>query len=129
MKKLWAIIAGFFVAMLVTIGVEYLSHILYPPPAHLNPLDAEDLQRLLELMPTGAMLLVIFAHFLAVLLGSWVLLKISKGYKQGVYILTGGFFLLAVMNAFMIGHQTWFIVADLAAIILAGGWMYKRSSR
>lgn len=127
MRKLWAIIAGFVAAMAITIGVEYISHVLYPPPAHLNPLDPADLEQLLELMPTGAMLLVIAAHFLAVLVGNWVLLKIAKGYQQGVYVLTGGFFLLAIMNVVMVGHETWFLIADAAAILLAGGWMYKRS--
>ena len=116
------------VAMIVTVGIEFISHAVYPPPAHLNPSDPVDLEQLLALMPNGAMLMVITAHFLAVLFGNWTLLSISKRYRQGVYILTAVFLLLAIMNVLMVGHKSWFLIADVSAILLAGGWMYKRSN-
>ncbi|MFT4603055.1 MAG: hypothetical protein ACI857_003242 [Arenicella sp.] len=123
MKKLWGVIAGLVSAFIVVFALEMISHLIYPPPAISDPTDYVAMGELLKLAPLGSLLIVVFGHFLAMFVGTVITLKITKE-KSAAYIVIGLFVLLTAMNLYMIKHPMWFVISDMAAVILGGGLPY-----
>ncbi len=123
MKKLWGVLVGLVAAVVVVLSVEMLSHMIYPPPANIDPDDYEAMAALVEKAPLGALIIVIIGHLIGVFVGIVISLKITKD-KSAAYIVIGLFLILTVMNLYMIKHPIWFVVSDISAVILGGGIPY-----
>ncbi|MEO9532240.1 MAG: hypothetical protein ABJG68_11025 [Crocinitomicaceae bacterium] len=119
MKKLWAILAGLSAAFCVVIVIEIISHKLYPLPENVDPNNYEQMAALLKKAPTGSLLIVALGHLLGMFVGVSISLRILKE-LSAAYIVGGLFMLLTLGNLFMLPHQTWFMVADIAAVLLGG---------
>jgi hypothetical protein len=119
MKKLWGILAGLVAAFFVVIVVEIISHKVYPLAQNVDPNNYEQMAVLLKNAPVGSLLIVVFGHFLGMFVGVSISLKIMKEHSAA-YVVGGLFLLLTIGNLFMLPHQTWFIVADIAAVLLGG---------
>lgn len=119
MKKLWAILAGLSAAFFVVIVVEIISHKIYPLPENVDPNDYEQMAVLLKNAPVGSLLIVAFGHLIGMFVGVTISLKIQKEIAAA-YVVGGLFLILTIGNLFMLPHQTWFKIADVAAVLLGG---------
>ena len=123
MKKLWGVIAGLVAAIIVVVVLELISHLIYPPPAVNDPSDYVEMAELLKKAPFGSLLIVILGHFIGIFVGTVITLKIVKE-KSSAFIVIGVFMLLTVMNFYLIKHPLWFVISDVAAVVLGGGIPY-----
>ena len=121
-RKLLAIIAGVVVGGIVVALSESAGHSIYPPPADINVKDPADLQRLMEVMPVQAKILVVAAWFLGSFAGAWTAVRIS-GLSQTGWIVGLIFALLSIMTVVSIPHPIWMtacaILLPFAAALLA----------
>ena len=69
-RNVVATIAGIVVAVTVVFVVEGIGHAIFPPPEGLDLTVAEDRERLMDLVPTGAKVAVVAAWFLGALAGA-----------------------------------------------------------
>ncbi|MDF1673173.1 MAG: hypothetical protein P1U41_06685 [Vicingaceae bacterium] len=109
-----AAILGLVVGMLVVMGIEALSHILYPLP--FTP-TLENLQEYTSQIPLGGMLLVLLAHFLGGIVAIFTTLKLSKK-NLPAYIIAVVFFAATTYNLFLIPHPFWFTITDVVLTII-----------
>jgi hypothetical protein len=125
-RKLLAIIAGVVVGGIVVFLSETAGHSLYPPPSDINVKDPADLQRLMDVMPVQAKILVVAAWFLGAFAGAWTANRIS-GLSQTGWIVGLIFALLSIMTVISIPHPVWMTAC---AIILpfAAAWLATRVS-
>ena len=126
MRKVLAVVAG-LVAMGATVAtVEAISHALYPPPLGLDFQDAAAIHEYIKVLPVGAFLLLLLAHFLGSFVGAVTAVKIARDNRILWPLLIGAISLLAgAANLLMIPHPTWFIIADLCMYLPAAFLGYK----
>ncbi|MBT8265867.1 MAG: hypothetical protein KJP20_04925 [Bacteroidia bacterium] len=118
MKNVIATLAGLMVAAIITFGIESLSSSIFPLPDGADPTNMEWLKNNIDLIPTGAMILVAFAHFIGIVIGMLVAGLISRtslipAYIVGVLMLAG-----TIANLVMIPHPTWFMVVDILGVLV-----------
>ena len=116
---MWALLGGLVVALILVFVLEMVSHLVYPPPAGLDFNDTNAVLAYMKEIPTGALVLVLIGHFIALLVGCVVGLLIANAEKRIAYGVTVAFIGLVGMNLTMIPHPSWFIPAEFAAIALA----------
>ena len=118
LRRVFALVAGLLVAVVVVGGVEGLSSRLYPLPAGLDYNDREAMTAAIALLPAGAFVAVLVAWGLAALAGSWVAVRMGGhagiGYLIGVLLGTAG-----IANLLMIPHPLWMWAG--AAIVIPLG--------
>lgn len=118
MKNVLAAVAGLMVAAILTFGIESLSAILFPFPEGADPTDMEWLKNNVDAIPSGALIVVGFAHLIGIVCGMFVAGLISKtsmipAYVVGVLMLAG-----TIANLFMIPHPAWFAITDLIGVLI-----------
>lgn len=74
-------LAGLVTMFVVIMGVEYLGHVLYPPPPGLNPLRTGDLAAIMAQQPAAALLFVVAAWVAGAFVGGWVAARISRRWR------------------------------------------------
>jgi len=109
-----ASILSLVIGMLVVMGIETLSHILYPLP--FTP-TMENLQEYTSQIPVEGMLLVIVAHLLGGFAAVFSVLKLAQN-KVAAYVVSVLFFIATISNLFFIPHPVWFTITDVLATIL-----------
>lgn len=109
-----AAILGLVVGMLVVMGIETLSNILFPLP--FAP-TLENLQEYTSQIPIESMLLVLLAHFLGGIVAIFTTLKLSKK-NLPAYIIAVIFFAATTYNLFIIPHPFWFSLTDIIMTII-----------
>lgn len=125
-RKLLAIIAGVVVGGIVVALSEAAGHSIYPPPADINLKDPADLQRLMEVMPVQAKILVVLAWFLGAFAGAWTAIRIS-GMSQTGWIVGLVFAVLSIMTVMSIPHPIW-MTACAILLPFAAAWLAIRIS-
>ncbi|HET8901277.1 MAG TPA: hypothetical protein VFM84_04990 [Holophagaceae bacterium] len=122
LRNIVAVIAGFVVASVVMMIVEFLNgHVFYPGlgRAAEGVMDREVLRALLAKAPIGAMLVVIAGWTLGGVTGGWVATKLSSR-PVGPALVVGGLLTLAgVINNLMIPPPIWFWIVSLAVLMPA----------
>ncbi len=120
-RKIAAGVAGVVVAFAVVALVEYIGHMVYPPPADIDTHDLEAMAQLVTELPMGAFLFVLAAWASGALAGSIVAGRII-GQPTVLYTIgvTGIVTLASIMNLIAIPHPTWFSISAIALLILAG---------
>lgn len=118
MKYVLAALAGLMVAALLTFGFESLGGVLFPLPEGADPMDTEWLKKNMDLIPTGAMIMVALAHVIGIIFGMLVAGLIAKNsmipsYVVGVLMLLG-----TIANLFMIPHPIWFMFVDIVGALI-----------
>ena len=117
MKKLWAILAGIALAIVVVIIGDIISHKIYPLPKGLDFTDSAQVAAYMKIVPTGALIAVIIGQILALFFGGLLVIKIAKEVKS-LHVFSLVFILLSVMNLVMIPHPNWFAIASLVSLAL-----------
>jgi len=125
-KLIVGIVAGLVVQILVTMGVQLLGHNLYPPPDGLDPMNPDQVERIIAAMPAAALAFVPLSWFLGALLGAWVADKIAgkalAGWIIALWVAAASAYVLTV-----IPHPAWMWGALLLPFIAA--WLAHRMTK
>ena len=131
-RKILAIIIGWFIGSAVNMGLIETGHTLIP----IEGLDPNDMKDLAKVMPTLSAKFFIFpflAHALGTLVGAIVAGWIATSHKMKFSLAIGVLFLLGgIVISFMLPAPIWFIACDIiiAYIPMAfiGGKIAKKIS-
>ena len=108
MRSLLGVIAGVVVMWLVVAGIEFASHLVYPPPAGLDPMQPADLEKILAASPAAALAMVVAAWTLGAFAGGWVAARIAHHPRiAAVLVALGVMAGVAGMIAMMPHHPAW----------------------
>ncbi len=124
-RSLLGIVVGAVVMWLVVAGIQFASHVIYPPPAGLDPMQPADLERILAASPFGSLALVVVAWTLGAFAGGWVAARIARHRRVAAVLVALGVMAgVAGMIAAIPGHPMWMSVLGLvlpvpAALIAA----------
>lgn len=124
-RSLLGIVVGAVVMWLVVAGIQFASHVIYPPPAGLDAMQPADLERILAASPVGALALVVVAWTLGAFAGGWVAARIARHPRVAAVLVALGVMAgVAGMIAAIPGHPMWMSVLGLvlpvpAALIAA----------
>lgn len=108
LRSVLGVIAGVLVMWLVVAGIEFASHVIFPPPAGLDPMQPADLEKLLAASPAAALAMVVAAWALGAFSGGWIAAKIASHPRVAAVLVAlavmGG---VAGMIAMMPHHPAW----------------------
>jgi hypothetical protein len=130
LRSVLAVLAGILVGGVINGALIALSPTLIPPPAGVDPTNAESLASGIHLFEPRHFLIPFLAHALGTLAGAltaWLVAARQRklvAYSVGVIFLAGG-----VAAAFMIPAPAWFIAADLLLAYLPMAWLATRIGR
>ncbi|AUC75797.1 hypothetical protein [Olleya sp. Bg11-27] len=120
LKNTIATIVGFIVAATVVYIIEtLLGHAFFPLPEHIDPNDLSSIKANLHLIPIGAKLFVILAHFSGIIAGMLVAGMISKTSMIPAYIVGGLLVLATIGTIVMLPKTVWFAASDAVLAIAA----------
>ena len=114
-RWLLSVLLGLVAMFVVIMGVEYLGHVLYPPPSGLNPYRTEDLSAMLAQQPVAALLFVAVAWIVGAFVGGWVAARISRRWPRSAAIAVSLVVLLGVVQMIrqVPGHPQWMAILGL----------------
>ena len=119
-RAILAVVAGCVLSVLIVTGVEALGHMVYPPPAGLDPRDPAAMRTLLAEMPFGAFVIIVSGWILGAGLGAWLATWLSRTGRAWPGGAVGGVTLAATgINLFTFAHPLWVVVVALIGIPLA----------
>ncbi|MXO67932.1 hypothetical protein GRI72_03680 [Altererythrobacter marinus] len=128
-RNVVATIAGIVVAVTVVFVIEGIGHALFPPPPGLDLAAAEDRERLMELIPTGAKVAVVAGWFLGALAGACTAIAASRRVLMA-WIVGLAIALAGVWTTQMFPHPDWMLasaaVLPLVAVLVAKRLMAGR---
>lgn len=123
-RTILGIVIGVVVMGLVIFAVEALWHVLYPPPAGVDPRDPAQLREVMATMPAGAFAGLVLAWTLGAFAGAAVAARIAF-HANAAAIAVALVVLAGVVAAVMMipGHPTWVValgvLLPLPAALLA----------
>ena len=119
-RSLLGIVVGAVVMWLVVAGIQFASHVIYPPPAGLDPMQTADMERILAASPVGALALVVVAWTLGAFAGGWVAARIARHPRVAAMLVALGVMAgVAGMIAALPHHPMWMSVLGLVLPIPA----------
>jgi pimeloyl-ACP methyl ester carboxylesterase len=118
-RSILGIIVGVALAMFLIVGIEYLAHVLFPPPAGLDPNNADDLAQILAQMPAPGFLVIGIAWGLGAFVGGWGAARVARRAPEThIAIIAAVVLVGAIWNMLRIPHPVWFWVVAIALILL-----------
>jgi membrane protease YdiL (CAAX protease family) len=119
-RVILAVVAGCVLSVLIVAGVDTLAHMVYPPPAGLDPRDPAAMRTLVAQMPAGAFVIIVCGWMLAAGFGAWLATKLSRTSKTWPGYVVGGItFAATAFNLWAIPHPIWVVAAAVIGIPLA----------
>ncbi len=113
-RSVGAVIIGLVAALILAIGVEWMSSILHPFPPGVDPSDIEAIRAHVARYPAGGLLLAGLGWGLCTFAGSWFSTRIGPKRHPAHGILVGAILLtLAVVNMAMLPYPAWFWILNL----------------
>ena len=114
LRSLLGVIVGVLVMWLVVAGIEFASHLIYPPPPGLDPMQPTDLEQILAASPTAALAMVVVAWTLGAFAGGWVAARIARHPRVAAVLVALGVMAgVAGMVAMMPNHPVCMSVLGL----------------
>lgn len=113
-RTILAVIAGAAAMWLATAGLEFLGHVLFPPPAGLDPRERSDLARIVAASSAGALTMLVLAWTGGALAGGAVAAAISRGHRRGAALAVA----LLVMAG--VAGMVWLVPGTPAWVWIAG---------
>jgi hypothetical protein len=128
-RSILAVLMGVVVGGLLVAAVEFVSHLIYPPPPGLNHSDVDALKGAMATAPAGALLLVLLAWALSSLGGGWLAASVARR-SHTLHALIVGAILMAmgILNMLVIPHPPWFWLAALV-LFLPAAYLGARLAR
>jgi len=119
MRNVLATIAGFIVASLTVFIFESLiGHNFFPLPESIDPMNMDSIKENMHLIPVGAKIFVVIAHFMGIMVGMFVAGLISKTSMVPAYIVGALMLAATAFNLIMLPKEMWFLISDAAFAIL-----------
>jgi hypothetical protein len=119
MRNVLATLLGFVVGSALVYTFEtLLGQSLFPLPEGSDPTNLEWIKNNMHLIPTGAKLFVVLAHFVGIIGGMFIAGLISKNSLIPAYIVGGILFLATLFNVIYLPKELWFTAADLVGVIV-----------
>ena len=109
------VVVGVIATGLVAAGIEWAGHLVYPPPAGLDPRNPEQLRQLLEQQPVGALVVVVMSWIGGAYIGGLAAAGISRPWPRTAAVGVGLVIVAAVvaMQREMPGQPMWMVLAGL----------------
>ena len=82
LRTILGVLAGMVVTFFTIMGIEFLGHVLYPPPPGLDPMVPQQLEQIMATQPVAALVLVVVAWVVGAFLGGWVAARISRAHSH-----------------------------------------------
>jgi len=118
MRLALGVIAGLVVAFACVFGIETIGHSLYPPPPGFDLTNPRDIDRLMAVMPAGALAFVVAAWFIGALAGAvaanLVARRATAGWVVALLVIAA-----AAATMVMIPHPAWMWAAGIALPLIA----------
>ncbi len=121
MKIFLATFVGLIAAFLSLGVLELVGHQLFPIPFEIDITNPSGLREQIAMIPTSSLVSVIFAHGIGLLIGLVIARLIDKNTLIPLSIITLFILIGTIANLSMIPHPTWFMIADIAIIVIIGG--------
>lgn len=117
------LITGLVVAYIIIFLIQMTNYQLFPFPPGLSSQDSEAMKEYAASLPAMAFIVVIVAHAVGSMAGSWMACKIADHSKNKLAIGIGAFLMLmGLVNILSFSHPVWFIIIDLA-IFIPSAWI------
>lgn len=120
MRVVLGVLAGVVAAVLCIFAIEFVGHMIYPPPANLNLSNSEAAAQIIASLPAGAFAFVLAAWFLGALAGAWVANAIGRsslgGWIVALFVICAGAYTM-----WLIPHPAWMWAAGVILPLLAAG--------
>jgi len=109
------VLAGLATMFVVIMGIEYVGHMVYPPPPGLNPMVTEDLSAIMAVQPVAAKAFVVVAWVVGAFAGGWVAAKISRTYPRAAAVIVSLMVVAGVVGMILQlpGHPRWMAALGL----------------
>ncbi|HET6604374.1 MAG TPA: hypothetical protein VFG21_09195 [Xanthomonadaceae bacterium] len=117
-RSILAVLAGVVAAGVTVFLLEAASHIVFQPPAGIDPGDPERLAEWMEQVPFGALVSVLIAWAVGTCLGGFVAARIARRAPVRHAVVVGVIELaLGAMTVALIPHPLWFTIVGLACFV------------
>ena len=127
LRNILAIVAGLAVGSVVNMAIVTLGPALIPPPAGVDPTNAESLAGAMHLFQPRHFVMPFLAHALGTLAGALVAWLIAASHKARFAYAIGAVFLCGGIAAcFMIPAPAWVMALDLILAYLPMAWLATR---
>lgn len=120
MRKILSILAGLLVAVFCVGILESLGHLVFPPPVGMDVSDPETIKTIMDDIPIGAKLSVLFAWTVGTFAGGAVATYIARAGRWPAWTIAGSMLALVGVNLIWIPHPTWMVIAAILLTIGAG---------
>ena len=114
-RAILGVLAGLVAMFLVIMGIEYVGHMVYPPPPGLNPMVTEDLAAIMASQPAAAKAFVVVAWVVGAFIGGWVAARISRSYPRAAAVIVALMVVAGVVGMILQlpGHPRWMAALGL----------------
>ena len=117
MRMFLGTVVGITVAFVTVFIVQKVGHIMYPPPAELDPTDTEAFMTYVASMPLGAFIMVLASYFIGVFDGVFIACLVARMKYHVFGVIVGGLMLVAtIANLIVIPHPLWFSITAVVGI-------------
>jgi hypothetical protein len=124
LRNLIAIVVGVVVGGFVNMALITLSPSLIPPPAGVDPTNAESLAQAMHLFEPRHFVMPFLAHALGTFVGALGAYLIAATHKARMAYVIGALYLFGGIAAcFMIPAPAWFMALDLLVAYLPMAWL------
>lgn len=77
-RTILGMLLGVVTMMFTIYALESIGHVLYPPPAGLDPRNPDHLQMIVAVAPAGAMAMLVLGWTVGAFVGGWVAARIAR---------------------------------------------------
>ena len=116
MRNAFAIAVGLVVGGLVVFLIYILGPQFFTFPIGANPMDPDSIKQSMHLIPTGAIVLVIVAHFLGIVGGMLASTAVSEESLLPAYVVSGIIILFSIVSSFAMSHPTWSVIVGIISV-------------
>lgn len=134
-RTLLGAVVGLVSAVVTIMLIEFAGHQVYPPPPGLDPMVTEDMAKIMQVLPVGAMLFIAAAWVVGAFEGGLVAAIVAGRSRPRVAAVVPALMVMAGVVAMTIAvpaHPMWMVVAGLLLPIpaaLAGAVLAGRLRR
>jgi hypothetical protein len=119
LRAILAVVAGLVVGFAVVMAVEMISTMIFPLPEGVDPMDEAAMREIMADIPTGALVLVLFAWLLGTTAGVATAIRLHPGRERWPGFVVAGLLAVATgANLLMLPHPLWMAVAAPVALIV-----------
>lgn len=113
-RTILGMLLGVVTMMFTIYAIESIGHLLYPPPAGLDPRNPDHLQMIVAVAPAGAMAMLVLGWISGAFVGGWVGARIARHARAAaiavaLFVMAG----VAGMMVMVPDHPKWVAVLGL----------------